>query len=52
MSEGHKKNLIVFVNGLNVYPEDIENVLFTNPVVKDAVVFGLRSFHFTTQPYV
>ncbi len=39
--KGRKKNLIVLANGLNVYPEDIENVLLTNPVVKDAVVFGL-----------
>ncbi len=39
--KGRKKNLIVLANGLNVYPEDIENVLLTNPIVKDAVVFGL-----------
>src|SRR6266571_3769698 len=39
--KGRKKNLIVLANGLNVYPEDIENVLLTNPVVKDAVVFGV-----------
>src|SRR6266496_1345548 len=39
--KGRKKNLIVLANGLNVYPEDIENMLLTNPVVKDAVVFGL-----------
>ena len=39
--KGRKKNLIVLANGLNVYPEDIENVLLTNPNIKDAVVFGL-----------
>src|SRR6266516_86319 len=39
--KGRKKNLIVLANGLNVYPEDIENVLQANPLVKDAVVFGL-----------
>jgi long-chain acyl-CoA synthetase len=39
--KGRKKNLIVLANGLNVYPEDIENVLLTNPIVKDAVIFGL-----------
>src|SRR5436305_24205 len=39
--KGRKKNLIVLSNGLNVYPEDIENVLLTNPLIKDAVVFGL-----------
>ena len=39
--KGRKKNLIVLANGLNVYPEDVENVLLTNPAVKDAVVIGL-----------
>src|SRR5258706_6540263 len=39
--KGRKKILIVLANGLNVYPEDIENVLLTNPLVKDAVVVGL-----------
>ena len=39
--KGRKKNLIVLANGLNVYPEDVENALLTNPLIKDAVVFGL-----------
>ena len=39
--KGRKKNLIVLANGMNVYPEDIENVLCANPLVKNAVVFGL-----------
>jgi len=39
--KGRKKNLIVLSNGLNVYPEDIENILLTNPAIKDAVVIGL-----------
>ncbi len=39
--KGRKKNLIVLANGLNVYPEDIENVLLANPAIKDAVVIGL-----------
>lgn len=39
--KGRKKNLIVLANGLNVYPEDVENVLVTNAAVKDAVVIGL-----------
>ncbi len=39
--KGRKKNLIVLANGLNVYPEDIENVLLANPALKDAVVVGL-----------
>ncbi len=39
--KGRKKNLIVLANGLNVYPEDIENVLTTIPEVRDAVIIGL-----------
>ena len=39
--KGRKKNLIVLANGLNVYPEDIENILQANPLLKDAAVFGL-----------
>ena len=39
--KGRKKNLIVLANGLNVYPEDIENILLTHPAIKDAVVIGL-----------
>ncbi len=39
--KGRKKNLIVLANGLNVYPEDVENVLLSHPAVKDAVVIGL-----------
>jgi long-chain acyl-CoA synthetase len=39
--KGRKRNLIVLANGMKVYPEDIENVLCANPLVKDAVVFGL-----------
>lgn len=39
--KGRKKNLIVLANGLNVYPEDVENVLLTHPAIKDAVVIGL-----------
>ena len=38
---GRKKNLIVLANGLNVYPEDVENVLHTFPQIKDAIVLGL-----------
>jgi long-chain acyl-CoA synthetase len=41
--KGRKKNLIVLANGLNVYPEDVENVLRTHESVKDAVVVGLNA---------
>ncbi|GAC1394692.1 MAG: hypothetical protein NVS4B11_27530 [Ktedonobacteraceae bacterium] len=39
--KGRKKNLIVLANGMNVYPEDIENIFATIPGVRDAVVIGL-----------
>ncbi|MDQ2717014.1 MAG: AMP-binding protein [Chloroflexota bacterium] len=40
--KGRKKNLIVLANGLNVYPEDIENILTSQADVKDAVVLGIQ----------
>ncbi|MFL5629593.1 MAG: hypothetical protein ACJ788_28810, partial [Ktedonobacteraceae bacterium] len=39
--KGRKKNLIVLANGLNVYPEDIENILQQQEGVKDAIILGL-----------
>ena len=39
--KGRKKNLIVLANGMNVYPEDVENVLQSNEAIRDAMVFGL-----------
>ena len=39
---GRKKNMIVLASGLNIYPEDIENVLTSITGVKDAVVVGLN----------
>ena len=38
--KGRKKNLIVLANGMNVYPEDIENTLHTISDIKDAMVIG------------
>ncbi len=38
--KGRKKNMIVLGNGMNVYPEDIENALLQEPGVTDAVVIG------------
>jgi long-chain acyl-CoA synthetase len=40
--KGRKKNLIVLANGLNVYPEDVENALLSSGDVRDAVVIGLN----------
>ncbi|HZR39583.1 MAG TPA: AMP-binding protein [Ktedonobacteraceae bacterium] len=39
--KGRKKNLIVLANGMNVYPEDVENVLQGQSGVKEAIVCGL-----------
>src|ERR1019366_1734722 len=39
--KGRKKNLIVLANGMNVYPEDIENILQSSPAIKEAVIIGL-----------
>ncbi|GCE11256.1 AMP-dependent synthetase/ligase [Tengunoibacter tsumagoiensis] len=38
--KGRKKNLIVLGNGMNVYPEDLENILQIQEGVKDAIVLG------------
>ena len=40
--KGRKKNTILTSSGLNVYPEDIEQLLNEFEVVKDAVVLGLK----------
>jgi long-chain acyl-CoA synthetase len=39
--KGRKKNLIVLANGMNVYPEDIENILHSFPAIKESVIVGL-----------
>jgi long-chain acyl-CoA synthetase len=39
--KGRKKNLIVLSNGMNVYPEDIENILQSFSAIKEAVIVGL-----------
>lgn len=36
---GRKKNIIVLDNGKNIYPEEIEEYIYTIPYVKDAVVY-------------
>jgi long-chain acyl-CoA synthetase len=38
---GRKKDMIVLANGLNVFPQDIEQILRTLPGVKEGVVIGL-----------
>ena len=39
--KGRKKNLIVLADGMNVYPEDIENRLNLRPEIQEAAVVGL-----------
>lgn len=42
---GRKKDLII-VDGFNVYPSDVESVLYTHPAVKLAAVIGVpHSYH-------
>jgi len=38
---GRKKDVIVTHDGINVYPEDIEQVLVRHPGIKDACVLGM-----------
>ena len=40
---GRKKNIIVLRNGMNVYPEDIEEVIKTDPRVRDCLVAGAET---------
>ncbi len=39
---GRKKNLIVLRNGMNVYPEDIEEAIKTDSRVNDCIVVGME----------
>ena len=39
--KGRKKNLIVLANGLNVYPEDVENALQADTRLREAIVLGI-----------
>jgi len=41
---GRKKEMIN-VRGLNVYPREIEEVLYQNPKVKEAAVIGINDIH-------
>ncbi|MCM8780121.1 MAG: AMP-binding protein, partial [Candidatus Omnitrophica bacterium] len=41
---GRKKEMIN-VRGLNVYPREIEEVLYQNPKVKEAAVIGINDVH-------
>jgi long-chain acyl-CoA synthetase len=40
--KGRKKQVIVSAEGMNIYPEDLEAALRTQPEVRDAVVVGME----------
>jgi long-chain acyl-CoA synthetase len=40
--KGRKKNVIVTREGMNIYPEDLENALRQQPAIRDCVVVGLE----------
>lgn len=42
MLKGRKKNIILTSSGLNVYPEDIEQVLDAKNTIKGSVVLGIK----------
>ena len=40
---GRRDDLVVLASGLNVYPAEIQNIIFTHPAVLDAAVIGVHS---------
>ena len=40
--KGRKKNVIVTAEGMNIYPEDLETALRTDPAVRDSMVIGIQ----------
>jgi long-chain acyl-CoA synthetase len=40
--KGRKKNLIVTSAGMNIYPEDIEKALRSQPEIRDCIVIGVE----------
>jgi long-chain acyl-CoA synthetase len=40
--KGRKKNIIVTREGMNIYPEDLENALRQQPAIRECVVVGLE----------
>jgi len=40
---GRRDDMVVLANGLNVYPAEIQNIIFSHPAVLDATVIGVHS---------
>ena len=40
---GRRNDMLVLANGLNVYPAEIQNIIFSHPAVLDATVIGIHS---------
>jgi len=40
---GRRDDLVVLANGLNVYPAEIKNIIFSHPAVLDSEVIGIYS---------
>jgi long-chain acyl-CoA synthetase len=48
---GRQKNIIVTSGGKNIYPEEIENLLATSPLVAEVVVIGRRGAQGGEEPH-
>ncbi|MFH7834471.1 acyl-CoA synthetase [Bacillus luti] len=46
---GREKNMILF-GGINIYPEEIESVLYTHPAVEEIVVVGVKDSYWGEKP--
>ncbi|MED0978570.1 acyl-CoA synthetase [Bacillus paramycoides] len=46
---GREKNMILF-GGINIYPEEIESVLYTHPAVEEIVVVGIKDSYWGEKP--
>jgi len=38
-----RRNFMIITGGVNVYPQEVENLLITHPEVADVAVFGIPS---------
>jgi long-chain acyl-CoA synthetase len=41
---GRKKEMII-VGGFNIYPQEVENILYDHPAVKEVAVVGIPHEH-------